>query len=1172
MSNNPLEFETLDIRRAPGFARDGPLLDTISQDVTIVHGPNGAGKTTLAKGLHWALWPETAPPEARLTAHFHANSDDWRVDIDGTRASFQRNGGPANQPSLPANEYRSRYQLALHELLQSDTDNESFADRIRRESAGGYDLDAAGEALGFNDTPSTRRKGEVRAASEALEAAREAKSEVEEIREDQQRLDELRRRREQAREDHAHLDLVERAIEFTQTRNEIREYCAELRSYPSVLEQVDGDEIETVERLDNEIETWKGRKEDAEGKKEEATGSLDDADLPESGLPDGLLEQAKTLQQTIGSLEEDIRRQKSELEGVKERRKQERTEIPLDLEHEDLADLNPEVWPDVEDFVTTAAEVRAERQLKRAIEERLGDPQRPDADPDTLDRGQQALEQWLETPEAGAKESDNRLQTVRRVALVSSVLLVIAGIALGALVSPLGYGLAIVGGILAVYAFVQSGSDRSEDGQRATHRQTYEDLVLDPPASWEPSAVREQLRSLYSDEASHILADQQEQQAATLSPDSDLEQKEAILEERRTKLRESLGAAPEGPDVELMPTVKGIVRWQRAHAEVKKYEGRVKQLESESTTKRQELTELLSPYFDDIQVTSAETAEGHVSALEDRQEQYESTQEQLESARGDIQVAKEELNERIERRDGVYEKLGVDPGNDDRLRDLCKQVDEYEDIKADIDGAQTRARMQSREMAEYEGYDPSLKTEKLGTLKQRTRRLRETAEDPEELSDQISRIEERVQGAKERTNVEEALRERDAALEDLEDLYESDAASMVGHTLLEHVREVTREASRPPVFERARELLAEITQGRYRLDIAEDSGRFRAYDSVDERGYALDELSSGTQLQVLLAVRLAFVDQQEQGVALPLLMDETLANSDDRRAEVIIDAVIELARAGRQVFYFTAQGDEVAKWREALEAAKEVEYETVDLAEQRDLEQSVDVPSLEAYQRGPEGPPAPEGRDHGTYGTRLDVPQFNPRKGAGGAHLWYVVDDVELLYELMELGVERWGQLRTLATETTLEAVAAQDALNDALALGRALETFVEAWQVGRGAYVDRQVIEATDAVTENFVDEVADLAKELNGDGKELVEALRAGEVSRFRRNKADELETYLTESGHIDPVNPLEPAEVRVRVVNRLVAEGVSESAAKQRATQLMSRLDEGVETMVDSPEAQT
>jgi hypothetical protein len=115
-------------------------------------------------------------------------------------------------------------------------------------------------------------------------------------------------------------------------------------------------------------------------------------------------------------------------------------------------------------------------------------------------------------------------------------------------------------------------------------------------------------------------------------------------------------------------------------------------------------------------------------------------------------------------------------------------------------------------------------------------------------------------------------------------------------------------------------------------------------------------------------------------------------------------------------------------------------------------------------------------------------------------------------------------------------------------------------------------VIEATDAVTENFVDEVADLAKELNGDGEELVGALRAGEVSRFRRNKADELETYLTESGHIDPVDPLEPAEVRVRVVNRLVAEGVSESTAKQRATQLMSRLDEGVGTMVDSPEAQT
>ena len=90
---------------------------------------------------------------------------------------------------------------------------------------------------------------------------------------------------------------------------------------------------------------------------------------------------------------------------------------------------------------------------------------------------------------------------------------------------------------------------------------------------------------------------------------------------------------------------------------------------------------------------------------------------------------------------------------------------------------------------------------------------------------------------------------------------------------------------------------------------------FTAVDQVERRGRSLDQLSSGTRVQLLLAVRIAFVEQQEQGVKLPLLLDEVLGNSDDERARAIMEAVVELSREGRQIFYFTAQMDEVARWR-----------------------------------------------------------------------------------------------------------------------------------------------------------------------------------------------------------------------------------------------------------------
>ena len=45
-------------------------------------------------------------------------------------------------------------------------------------------------------------------------------------------------------------------------------------------------------------------------------------------------------------------------------------------------------------------------------------------------------------------------------------------------------------------------------------------------------------------------------------------------------------------------------------------------------------------------------------------------------------------------------------------------------------------------------------------------------------------------------------------------------------------------------------------------------------------GLGPDKLSDGTRAQLILAARLAFAEEAEQGAALPLFLDEALDHSD----------------------------------------------------------------------------------------------------------------------------------------------------------------------------------------------------------------------------------------------------------------------------------------------------
>lgn len=1155
MTRDPICFEEIQIVQAPGFETGGFAVNGLSSGINVVHGPNAAGKTTLAESVEWLCWPDTADERASLVGQLSMNGEAWRVEIDNGQSSYQRNGQETNGPSLPPPDQRDRYRLSLHDLLQRDNNNESFAEIIERESAGGYDLSAAYDELKYSNSPSRANRNVVQNAKGAIQELREARNEVSELRQEQNELSRLRSELEAARRAQERSELLEQAIDYAQARNELEQAESRLDEYPEILEQVDEDEIDRVRSLEDKIDEWTNKKDEAEETKTDAQERLDEVDLPEEGLPTGHIDHLKELRDDLDSAEDRKRNLERDLADAKRQRETAREDIPLEVDTEDLIELEPVTWKTVSKFAREAEELQSERETRDAVQRLLEDGEHPDPDLSTLQRASQSLEEWLA---ASATNDPNDGSKAFRIAVFSSVSLASTGIALGLLVHPLLFSILFVATGTLWYGLRARSQFSDGSDSREPHRESFQKTGLKPPEAWNDDGVRSRLIELYDAIAENKLAERRTEWRDSLATDSKtLERKEQELEETRAKLQNQLGAAPEASDVELAVISKRVLDWQEAHDEDEGIQESIDTVDEQIETALKELQEKFDPYdYEDVQ-SSGEATEA-IRELENREHQRETAQRDLDQATETIRETTEKIDGLEDEHDEIFADLDLAPGDHETLETLCDQVDGYGSAKSDVRKAEIRANAESEELENYPEFEPELKKRELADLRDNLREAERTAEDYDDLQSRVADIKAEIRQAKSDDQVETALAERDRALDDLSDQLEDDCAAMVGNVLVDHVQEATMETSRPDVFKRAREILATITRGRYRLDFDENEARFRAFDEAKQKGLALDELSSGTRVQVLLAVRIAFVEQQEQGVRIPLLLDETLANTDDRREETIIESTIELARNGRQVFYFTAQGDEVGKWTAALEDTNGVDHRIIDLATVRDIDDSVQIPDLESIESFTPKSPSPDSHDHASYGEALEVDSFNPHHGVGTAHLWYVVDHIETLHQLLELGIEHWGQLNNLLKWGNGDLLTGDSGqLAAARENAAALNEFVDAWKVGRGKPVDREVLEASGAVSSNFIDEVTGLAESVNADGRRIVEALHDGKVDRFRSGKTTKLETYLEENGYIEPRGTLNRGQIRARVVERFISEGVPHEEANDRTNELLSRL---------------
>ncbi len=1121
------------VREAPGLPA-GVRAGELDPRLSVILGPNASGKSTLARTLLGALWPGAAPPGVV-----------GEVEVDtpaGTAVASLRWGGVSWDPApppLPGPEALALARLDLPALLASGEAEERLAHRIAVELAGGYDLEAA---LADVAVP-TPRRGELQARlEEARRAVRLAEAELQGLAKAEENLPGLEEELGEAKAAQELLRLAHRAVELADLRHELAEAEARLRELPPGLDRLAGDEAERLHRIAERLREAEEEAVRVEAEQRETSRELARLRFPgEPPTAEALAARIKQAQE-LEALERDagnLRRELAAARGEVEEAARglfQQPHRPVPFEGGKLEEME-----------------RALEQLRlgpAALEARRGELQlwqgyAGEADPDSiprLERGAEALRRWLAGRHPAVPPAPGWIGVAAGAGLAAaSLLLSWPAVALAA-----GTGL-LGGGLAWLLAARSAGRHRRLPGGALP-----EELA---PASWTEEEVRAALDRIEQRLAAARLAREAGRRAreAAETVKEERHRLEHTLEPPVAAAARELGLDPELPFLPLMDQARRLERWHRAQARRAAVEAELGELEARMAAGREELNAWLAVLGCEP-VAGGAGVQAAVEAVKTRLASLRDAERRLDDLERDLARARERARRDGEELAGVWERAGLAPGEEAELARRLEALPRFRELEERM--SDLRARIAPLE-EELEGrwQELGLDPERLQPERAAARReeLAAAAERVEVLAGEISSIRTAIHAAS-GTDTLEAARAAvaEAALAVAARRDEAMAGTLT-RLVLEHAREAVAREHAPAVLDRARGWFGRFTRGAFRLEV-DAGGRLHALDTAEGARRGLSELSDGTRIHLLLAARLAALEQAEGAAGpLPLVLDEALSTTDPGRFREIARALAGAAAAGRQILYLTADPTEAEHWRQAFAEAGLPEPAVVELA-----------PARDAGSWRPPGPapapPAPEpGEDAAAYAARLGLAPPDPYAGVDSwPVLWLVTDRLEIAHRLLGAGISHLGAWRAFQREGA-ELLDPPDA---ALLAARAAlaGAAMEAWRVGRGRPVTWKEVAASGAVSGRFENQVRELLELHGRDPGAFLHAVRG--LRGFRAAKADRLREHLEAQGILDDNEPLSVDAVVARALAwarpALTGAGIDPAEAARWLRALLASLD--------------
>ncbi|XOZ34118.1 hypothetical protein ACMDCT_02455 [Halomonadaceae bacterium KBTZ08] len=1106
-----MQLDKLVITQLPGFG-DRLSIEGFDAGFTLVTGPNASGKSSLVRALRLLVAPGSDSPNGAVTleARFRRDDNVLTVSRSGEQVVWQHNGQPVEAPPLPAGDFLRCYWLSMNDLLQAGETESTIRAQLQRELAGGFDLEALRRDPSFEVRP-RRGQPEAKALRDKEQALARCQRAYSELDQQRHRLAELDQRIATARAARTGVSRTEQALEWLQARQRRRAAEQSLAELPEVISRLNGGELDRLAQLETQRDRLAQQLRDNRRQQEEARQKRQGAGL------EGAAPGAPELDACRQHLEEADRK-RAERDGIQERLDEARAR-----ESQAAATLQPpegrapEPTPEA---VNQAAEMAD--SLKRVhlrlqeLEARLEQTGSEHQDPELLRNRIRQLRHWL-----------RQLEPARRRGLVGGTLVAMVAAAIAAAMGLFqGASLSWAPALVALAAAGWSAQQciglvvTARDARR---RAEEAGVTLD---EWQPDNVSAHLEQLEDELTTAV--DQQElaQKArAHASEIETLEKQQSQLEGNKQALAEAVGFDPSLAGESAARFLKLAADLDQARTERAQLEQRLNSLNDAIEAELAPVHRLLEQQK---LAPGDETLAGLRAAVDDLTQRVD-TVEEAEQTLSRLQTHHEELaaehSEQVAAIAALYHGLGLAEGDRPALESLCGQLERYREVTASL----AAARWAETEQAGTLEDDPELvalvEANDQAGLEQRLAAFQEEAGQYEQLLEERSELATRLDQAGRDRTLEQARFERDRARDALQDAFDGTMVAAAGQFLLGQVDAAHRSEHEPAVLAAARERFARFTHHRYDLRMDEE-GHFRIRDRIQERDQTLSELSTGTHMQLLMALRLAWVRALEQeSEPLPIFLDEVLTTSDPERFRAIAVSLQTLVEdEGRQVIYLSAEPNDRTLWEQALGTP----VTHIDL---QALRQGREVPAPGTYELpARETLPSPEGVTPRDWAAKVGVPEIHPARGAGAIPVFHLLrDDLALAHHLIQdWRVDRLGRLEALLSQpagaSAVEDPAYRQSLN---ARCRVARVWVEVWQRGRGSPVDRNVLEASGAVTPKFIDPVSELAESLGGDPNALLASLESGGVARFQTNKLRELAAYLENEGYLDNREPLDSTE---------------------------------------------
>lgn len=1135
MEKKHLIINSLHIDKMPGFPNGLPPFSQLSEHINIISGPNASGKTSTARMIKTALWPENGSSGLYLDCKMQVDKELWNVKIDSGKTISTRDGNPDSFSELPPSSSQNRYFLSLHELIKSE--DKHLAEQIIKESSGGYDLSKAARKLNYNDGFFRSTISERKAYDAVKEEYQQLSQNQALLKQEEANLSVLKSKRDDAKKAKDFIGLYKIKSEHLHLLSQYETAKMKFEQFPDNMARLNDSDLVQLQTFESEEKEFQKNLQIAKTHVQAEKQRLSELNIPENGVPNALITEWEMRIENIKDLNQKIKDAEGKLENAEIALNESLKQLDPKVNSDKWKGLNLNQIEDVEKFIVEASQLSIEaNSLNREIQNLTEEIERIETSQQyniqKIQLGIAILSDWLKAQNNTETVNKNKVRWLGITGIISAIASFFISLFFGI------FGIIpLLVGIFAII-FIASRPSKTTSFNSDGFVSDFVRTGLNAPLSWTSEHVVEQLK---------ILNEQLEKGLSAQEKHNELKRQKANREKLNPKLeeldkiglelKEKLGAFPETPDGEAVNFASlgwffvNAKKWQEAHQQFLEINTQLEKLNSlldkEKSTIYLSLKDYnLSDHIDEVNLTARLK---DIKAQEDIRKDANSNIRENERM---ISANQAQLDTLEKKQYAIYDRIGLEYGNIEMIKSLHKDLPDYQLAVKKV--SETKLLLEEKEKALknhslFSELDDDITYDQIDA---KIQNYQEQANQYDELVNQIASIQEQIKQTGTKQALQKTLAEQDTAIENLKAKYEENLSAITGHLLVETLRKETRETQYPEVFKKAESHFVSITGGKYKLDVSnyDNMMTFRAFDVGNQEYLQLDQLSSGTRIQLLLSVRLAFIEQQERLVSLPLIVDELLANSDDIRARAIIEALIDISENGRQIFYFTAQDDELAKWKTHLSKIQlPANYIRLGKeAEKADLPETLFIPELQDLDL-----PSPDSMSHAEYGQAIGVQPFNPlNENASQLHLWYLINSPDLLYNCLRKNIRELGALRTYLQHGG-SIPNAPNSFNDFIENSyKILEQYIKLYRFGRSIPINRQVLEEANAVSDTYIDRVSEVLKNVNGDPNQLLIELKNGAVSGFRSKKVDELEHNLKDKKYLSDDQALSEEEIRLRL----------------------------------------